>query len=43
MALNTRIMTLYLWHVTAMVMVISLSLVLGGAGLGVAPLTSRGG
>lgn len=38
-ALNTRIMTLYLWHVTAMVIVIALSLVLGGAGLRVAPLT----
>ena len=37
--LNTRIMTLYLWHLTAMVAVIGLSLLLGGAGLGVEPLT----
>ncbi|HVB44816.1 MAG TPA: acyltransferase [Streptosporangiaceae bacterium] len=39
-ALNGRIMTLYLWHITAMVLVIALSLTLGGAGLTVAPLTS---
>jgi surface polysaccharide O-acyltransferase-like enzyme len=38
-AVNARIMTLYLWHVTAMVTVIGISLILGGAGLGVEPLT----
>jgi len=37
--LNTRIMTLYLWHLTAMVLVIGLSLLLGGPGLGVTPMT----
>ncbi len=37
--LNTRIMTLYLWHLTAMVSVIGVSLLLGGFGLGVEPLT----
>ncbi|HEX9030262.1 MAG TPA: acyltransferase [Streptosporangiaceae bacterium] len=39
-AVNARIMTLYLWHVTAMVMVIALSLAFGGAGLRFTPLTS---
>lgn len=37
--LNTRIMTLYLWHLTAMVAVLAVSLLLGGFGLGVEPLT----
>ncbi|GAA4399827.1 acyltransferase family protein [Fodinibacter luteus] len=37
--LNTRIMTLYLWHLTAMVLVIGVSLLLGGPGLGVEPMT----
>ena len=37
--LNTRIMTLYLWHLTAMVLVIGVSLLLGGPGLGVTPMT----
>ena len=36
---NTRIMTIYLWHLTAMVGVIGLSLLLDGVGLGVEPLT----
>jgi hypothetical protein len=36
---NSRIMTIYLWHLTAMVAVIGVSLLLGGAGLGVEPLT----
>ena len=36
---NTRIMTVYLWHLTAMVGVIGLSLLLDGVGLGVEPLT----
>ena len=39
-AVNARIMTLYLWHVAAMVVVIGTSLLLGGAGLGVEPLTA---
>lgn len=39
-ALNARIMTVYLWHVTAMVAVIGLSLAVGGPGLGVTPLTA---
>lgn len=38
-AVNGRIMTVYLWHVTAMVAVIGVSLVLGGWGLGVEPLS----
>ncbi|MFP3915597.1 MAG: acyltransferase family protein [Actinomycetota bacterium] len=37
--LNIQIMTLYLWHLTAMVVVIGLSLLAGGAGLGIPPLT----
>ena len=36
---NSRVMTIYLWHLTAMVAVIGVSLLLGGAGLGVEPLT----
>lgn len=36
---NTRIMTVYLWHLTAMVGVIGLSLLLGGVGLGVEPMS----
>jgi surface polysaccharide O-acyltransferase-like enzyme len=38
-AVNARIMTLYLWHVTAMVAVIGVSLSVDGVGLGVEPLT----
>jgi surface polysaccharide O-acyltransferase-like enzyme len=38
-AVNARIMTLYLWHVTAMVAVVGVSLAVGGVGLGVEPLT----
>jgi hypothetical protein len=34
---NRAIMTLYLWHVTAMVLVIGLSNLLGGLGLGLEP------
>jgi len=34
---NARIMTLYLWHMTAMVLVIGLANLLGGIGLGVQP------
>ncbi len=36
---NGRIMTIYLWHMTAMVGVISLGLLLGGIGLTVEPLS----
>jgi peptidoglycan/LPS O-acetylase OafA/YrhL len=39
-AVNARIMTLYLWHLTAMVLVIGLSLLLGGFGLRAEPLSS---
>jgi fucose 4-O-acetylase-like acetyltransferase len=38
-AVNVRIMSLYLWHLTAMVLVIGVSLLLGGFGLGATPLT----
>lgn len=38
-AVNAQIMTLYLWHLTAMVILIGLSLLAGGAGLGITPLT----
>ncbi len=37
--LNTRIMTLYLWHLTAMVSAMGVSLLVGGFGLGIEPLT----
>ncbi len=40
-AVNARIMTLYLWHLTAMVLVIGVSLLLGGFGLGPEPLSGR--
>ncbi|HET6966884.1 MAG TPA: acyltransferase family protein [Ornithinibacter sp.] len=36
---NSRIMTIYLWHLTAMIAVIGVSLLLGGPGLGAEPLT----
>lgn len=39
-AINAQIMTLYLWHLTAMVIVIGLSLLTGGFGLGVEPLSA---
>lgn len=39
-AVNARIMTLYLWHLTAMVLVIGLSLLLGGFGMGLMPLSA---
>ena len=38
--LNLQIMTLYLWHLTAMVLVIGISLVIGGFGLGLEPLSA---
>jgi surface polysaccharide O-acyltransferase-like enzyme len=37
---SARIMTMYLWHLTAMVIVIGLSMATGGAGLGIEPLTT---
>ena len=37
-AVNAQIMTLYLWHLTAMVVVIGLSLLAGGFGLAIEPL-----
>ena len=39
-ALSAQIMTLYLWHLTAMVIAIGVSLALGGLGLGIEPLTA---
>ncbi len=38
---SARIMTLYLWHLTAMVTVIGLSLLTGGFGLAIEPLTGQ--
>jgi len=38
-AVSVQIMTVYLWHLTAMVIVIGLSILLGGVGLGVEPLS----
>lgn len=37
--ISSRIMTLYLWHLTAMVVVIGLSLLVGGWGFGIEPLS----
>jgi Acyltransferase family len=37
---NIQIMTLYLWHLTAMVLVIGASIALGGFGLGIEPLST---
>jgi surface polysaccharide O-acyltransferase-like enzyme len=39
-AISARIMTLYLWHLTAMVVVIGLGLVVDGLGFGFAPLST---
>jgi fucose 4-O-acetylase-like acetyltransferase len=39
-AVNARIMTLYLWHLTAMVLLVGLSLLLGGIGLRWEPLSA---
>lgn len=39
-AVNAQIMTLYLWHLTAMVIVIGLSLPAGGFGLGITALSA---
>lgn len=38
-AVSARIMTLYLWHLTAMIVVIGLGLVSGGFGFGLEPLS----
>jgi Acyltransferase family len=38
--INIQIMTLYLWHLTAMVIVIGVSILAGGFGLGVEPLSA---
>ena len=38
-AVSGRIMTLYLWHLTAMVIVVGLGLVTGGLGFGIDPLS----
>ncbi len=38
-AISAQIMTLYLWHLTAMVIVIGLGLLSGGFGFGIEPLT----
>jgi surface polysaccharide O-acyltransferase-like enzyme len=40
-AVSARIMTLYLWHLTAMVIVIGVSLALGGWGFGIEPLSAE--
>lgn len=37
--ISSRIMTLYLWHLTAMVIIVGLALVVDGWGLGTEPLT----
>ncbi len=39
-AISSRIMTLYLWHLTAMVIVVGLGLLVGGWGFGIEPLTA---
>lgn len=38
-AVSAQIMTLYLWHLTAMIVAIGLGLALGGFGFGIEPLT----
>lgn len=39
-AISAQIMTLYLWHLTAMVIVIGIGLALGGFGFGLGPLSA---
>lgn len=39
-AISSRIMTLYLWHLTAMVIVVGLALPVNGWGFGIEPLTA---
>ncbi|MCZ6560509.1 MAG: acyltransferase, partial [Gammaproteobacteria bacterium] len=38
--INSMIMTVYLWHLTVMVIIISLAVLAGGAGLGLEPASS---
>ncbi len=38
-AVSAQIMTLYLWHLTAMIILIGVSLAIGGVGFGIEPLT----
>ncbi len=38
-AVSSLIMTLYLWHLTAMVIVIAIGMLMGGFGFGIEPLT----
>ena len=38
--ISAQIMTLYLWHLTAMVIAIGVGIALGGTGFGIAPLTA---
>lgn len=40
-AVGSQIMTLYLWHLTAMIIVVGLGLVVGGFGFGIEPLTAQ--
>ncbi|WP_252975430.1 acyltransferase family protein [Janibacter melonis] len=40
-AVNARIMTLYLWHLTAMVVVVGVGVLLGGPGMGIEPGTAQ--
>jgi len=40
-AVSSRIMTLYLWHLTAMITIVGLALLADGWGFGVEPLTAR--
>lgn len=39
--ISSRIMTLYLWHLTAMVIVIAVGIVTGGFGFGIEPLSAQ--
>jgi surface polysaccharide O-acyltransferase-like enzyme len=39
-AISSQIMTIYLWHLTAMIIVIGLGLAVGGTGFGIEPLTA---
>ncbi len=39
--INSMIMTLYLWHITVMVIVVSLSYLAGGFGLGIEPASAE--
>ncbi len=39
--INSMIMTLYLWHLTVMVVLVSLAFMAGGIGLGIEPATTK--